>query len=150
MLCVHIPSYNICLDKFIQQQTCYACFVTEDHVAANCPLKLQNPSFSVCFNCGEFTHTYKNCRADNRNYKCLNCDGNHNALSMACPSRKTSLKVNRQQSQHTTFAKSVKTSHAPPQINSNIVCKSVSLLVLAMLKKFEHPRYVFLRAKCTS
>ena len=35
MFCLHIPSYNICKNKFIQLQTRYVCSMTEDDVAAN-------------------------------------------------------------------------------------------------------------------
>ena len=58
---------------------------------------------------------------------------------MACPSRKTSLKLKRLQSQHITFADSVKISHSTPMINSDIVCKSIYLLVSAMLKNVDNP-----------
>jgi len=87
MFRLHIPGYNITKDRFVNLDICFSCYAIEDHISSNCPQKRENPSFKVCSKCADAGHNYRTCEASPNSFKCVNCDGNHHALAMACPVR---------------------------------------------------------------
>ena len=136
MYCLHFPAYNICKDKFVRIETCFACYKPEDHFYSNCPMKQQNPDYRVCSNCAQNTHTFQNCRAQRNQYRCVNCNGEQSAMSMACLMRKDALKSKRQNLNALTMSDTVKLSHTVPSASNDVISKSVSLLMLTILVDF--------------
>lgn len=139
MFHMHIPGYNISRDKFVRLNTCYSCYKIEDHHTNDCPQKASNPSFKVCSNCSSRGHVYLNCNIDRRHFRCINCDENHETLSMSCSVRKNALKLKKSNTQNKNFSDAVKTSFSPPPINVDFMHKAFSLSILALLKNIENP-----------
>ena len=138
MFHLHVPTFNIELDKFVKLETCFHCYAVEKHSTSDCPTKLSNASFIVCSKCAVHGHDFKSCDVQSRDFKCLNCDGNHNAMAMACPLRKEALRLKRIDPP-TKFSTRTKYSLNKETIDHNLVCKSFSLTLLAVLKCTESP-----------
>ena len=136
MFHLHIPAQNIVKDRFVRIDTCYTCYVPESHTTNNCPQKMQNPAFKLCSNCGQSSHTYTNCSINKSDFHCLNCRGNHSALSMACPLRKKVLKEKRNNLNNKPFSEAVKQGS---NVNFDIMSKTTSCIVLSLLKNVENP-----------
>ena len=65
--------------------TCFNCYKFEEHTTKNCPVKTIQ-----CFECGQGGHKWTECKSEVK--KCLNCEGAHRTLVMACPIKKEKIK----------------------------------------------------------
>ena len=144
MFFLHIPNRNIEKDTFIKLDTCYSCYAIENHIAANCPKRLSDSNYQLCSQCADTGHTYKNCSKSPEGYKCVNCGGNHHALAMACPIRKSAIKSKRrsfgsESAAYGVKAAAVNQSKSLPLQNQADFCKSISLIFIATLKNAESP-----------
>jgi len=146
MFYLHVPGRNITRDKFVRLLTCYGCYAPDDHLIVNCPILAADKSYKICSKCSSIDHDFKSCNANIGDYKCLNCGGNHHAMSMACKYRKEALRKKRSTNNVRSAAEVVKSSipnlpqsYAQPQIDSKIFYKSMSLIFIASLKNVDHP-----------
>ena len=92
---LHIPGHYIIRDKFVTLLTCYSCFDIENHIASNCPKKLNDPSFQVCSKCAATDHSFKSCPNKSMKLRCYTCDGEHHAMSNSCPIHREALRKKR-------------------------------------------------------
>ncbi|MPC38830.1 hypothetical protein E2C01_032346 [Portunus trituberculatus] len=92
-----IPKHKIQQEKFYEIQTCFRCYVIEDHYTNKCP---QNKHFKICSECAGTDHTWRECNSTMK--KCIRCDGEHKTLSMKCPIRKAAIKEKREKEKDTT------------------------------------------------
>lgn len=132
MFYLHVGGNDMSADEFIPVLTCYRCYSLEDHITSKCP---KDESFRVCSVCACIDHTWRDCKSLIK--KCLNCGGNHNALSMQCPHRRAVIKSKR--SEHKDSHKDV--VNRPPRLRtggavleSQVTAKSVSCIFLALLE----------------
>ena len=140
MFYLHIPGYRIRRDKFIRILQCYVCYEVESHTSRNCPKKQDDPSYKICSNCSSTSHRYQSC-PEQTNFKCVNCDGSHRTISMACPLKRDAVKIKRQQpTSNGNYSDAVKKS-TPTNfaIDPTLISKSISITVLALLKNAENP-----------
>lgn len=85
-----VAPHQIELEEFIPITPCWVCY-KYDHLTKDCQLK----DVSLCSECANIGHTYKQCTSDIK--KCLNCDGDHRTLASVCPIRKEILKNKREE-----------------------------------------------------
>ena len=69
-------------EEYIPLLTCFKCYAYEAHIARDCPRQTQ-----VCGECAQEGHNYRECKSENK--RCVNCNGPHRALAMACPIKRT-------------------------------------------------------------
>ena len=93
-----IPHHTIKKEEFIQINTCLKCYEIEKHFTSQCP---REKNFKICSECGSTEHTWRDCRAENK--QCLNCNGQHSTMANKCPEikkiRKEELKEKRENKQ---------------------------------------------------
>ena len=80
---MRIPSSDIIQDKFHKINTCLKCYALEKHYTSSCP---KDRSFKVCSECSVQGHTWRECEGGPK--KCINCDGDHSTMAMACVKKK--------------------------------------------------------------
>lgn len=108
-----IPPRNIVADRFVKVTYCFKCYALEDHIARDCP----KPSdYKVCSLCSAMDHTFRDCTVDTK--CCVNCNGEHSAISFACPLRRD-----------------IKKKILSTTVNKNVSYSSNSELYSATLKK---------------
>ena len=81
-----IPTYNIMTDTYVDLKQCFKCY-QYGHRTSGCG------SVQVCSKCAELGHFYTACTTNTQ--KCINCDGQHVAVSHACPIRREIIKNGR-------------------------------------------------------
>ena len=81
---MRIPSYNIIQDKYHNINTCLKCYALEEHHTSKCP---RSKDFKICSECSVSGHTWRECEGGPK--RCINCDGNHSTMAMACGKKKT-------------------------------------------------------------
>lgn len=88
LLCFYIrlSPQQIKRDEYVNLHKCFRFHQYEDHTTVNC----QAPDIPFCSECGSHEHTYKECPKHQN--KCLNCNGNHRTMAMACPIKKELIK----------------------------------------------------------
>ena len=94
---MHVPAYNVSRENFVRLFTCFCCYITVDHPTNDCPQKASNLNFKNCSNCSSRDHVYLSCNIDRSPFRCNNCDGNHETLSMSFPVRKNARKIKKGQ-----------------------------------------------------
>ncbi|XP_042859153.1 uncharacterized protein LOC122245278 [Penaeus japonicus] len=80
--------------------SCYA----YSHAKYQCP----NNTKIVCSECAQEGHRFDSC-PNKANPKCINCQGNHRALSGVCPIRKAAIKAEEKNKEKTEIEKETKT-----------------------------------------
>ena len=100
-----ISSHQIEKEEFTDILICFNCYKLEDHTSSNCPTK----DTIVCSECTG-NHYFKDCTSPTK--KCLNCEGPHRTMAMACPKKKEIVKRKRfiakekeQEKQDQTYAR---------------------------------------------
>ena len=83
-----IPPYNITAEKYAFVQQCFICYKLDNHSTRNCD---KSHDFLICSVCASPGHTFRNCQ--NNTKKCLNCNGNHVAISLGCKSRRDIINI---------------------------------------------------------
>lgn len=78
-----IPPSSLRADSYVKLNYCYRCYSIEDHMSRDCPKPAE---YMICSICSSLQHNYKDCSSNFK--KCINCDGQHNTMSIACPARK--------------------------------------------------------------
>jgi len=143
---LHMSPRNIERDLHVDVKNCFKCYKIDDHIAADCT---KDDDFKICSLCSSVDHTYRDCEATFK--KCVNCKGNHGALSFSCPIRKQALREKRksvksQKSQVTTAPSQTNfrptTADFPSIEQSNeadVRCKAYMAIVVASLKETENP-----------
>ena len=71
-------------EDFVEIKQCYKCF-KYDHFTNQC--KAPQAICSICAG----RHSFRNCK-DKNNLHCINCDGDHVAISASCPIRRNIVK----------------------------------------------------------
>lgn len=99
----YLPPNNMTRDEFVSIQTCFVCYQMESHSTLNCPSKNK----VICSECSSTEHRWQECT--NREKKCINCDGPHRTLAMACPIKKELINKRRQMNQQKEKDKQTKT-----------------------------------------
>lgn len=89
-----IPHHKIKQEIFYSINTCFRCYLMEDHNTNQCP---KPKDYKVCSECSEQGHMWRDCK--NHHKKCLNCQGDHRTLAAKCPKRKEIIKTKRQNTQ---------------------------------------------------
>lgn len=74
-------------EEYYDIKICYKCYVWDSHLAHQCH---KPEDFVVCSNCAERGHTFKTCTSSVK--ICLNCKGDHSAISFSCQVRKEAIK----------------------------------------------------------
>lgn len=69
---------------------CFSCYQIENHTTSNCP----TPQIVKCSECSG-DHFYRECNSERK--KCLNCNGSHRTMAMACPVKKEAIKKKREE-----------------------------------------------------
>ena len=100
-----IPSYNINIEEYLPVLQCYKCYKF-DHRSNQC--KEQD---NTCSKCAAKGHDYKSCQSTTQ--KCVNCEGEHTAVSFKCPIKRAEQK---QQNTHGT----------PPPTSNNSYAQATS------------------------
>ena len=120
-----IPSYNINIEEYRPVTQCYRCYKF-DHRTNQC-----KATEDVCSKCAATGHTHKNCNSST--LKCLNCDGNHAAVSFRCPVKKTEQKNQNSPAPQTTTptisyanAATTNTTPAPSSTSTSTAAKNTS------------------------
>ena len=94
LLCFYtkIATNQIEREKYISLQMCFKCYAYEAHQTNECP----KGDIKWCSECGAQDHTFRECR--NQIKKCLNCNGPHRTMAMACRIKKQLMndKLNKQ------------------------------------------------------
>ena len=139
MFYLHIPISNIEQDKFYKIETCFHCYAVEKHLTSDCPIKLENPNFIVCSKCASHSHDFKSCTAQVHDFKCINCNENHNAMAMKCPFRKEALKQKRRGATLSFASQTKRSLSIQDSPDNSMIAKSFSLTVLALLKCTDAP-----------
>lgn len=109
-----IPSYNINIEEYRPVTQCFKCYKFS-HRTNQCKETEQ-----VCSKCSTKGHDHRNCQTPT--LKCVNCDGEHTAVSFKCPIKRES-----QQQQNspkptpltTTYAQATTPMQATPDTNTN-------------------------------
>ena len=137
---LHIPGHNILKDKYVKLITCYCCYSVEKHLSSNCPKKLSDPTYRVCSKCALHDHDFKSCPNVDDKLKCINCSGEHHAMSNTCPTRKEALRKKRMDGEKQTFSQAVRSSPPASQVlDTDSITKSIALMFLATLKEADNP-----------
>ena len=84
LLCFYtkIAGAQIERETYVSLQMCFKCYRYEQHQTSECP----EGDIRWCSECGAKDHTYRDCR--NQRKQCLNCDGPHRTMAMACKIKK--------------------------------------------------------------
>lgn len=92
LLCFHtrITPAQMEQERHTDILMCFTCYQIEQHTTANCP----TPNKIVCSECSG-NHFFRECTADYK--KCLNCNGNHRTMAMACHLKKEAIKRKREE-----------------------------------------------------
>lgn len=81
-----VTTYNITQEIQTQRPViCTKCYAINDHPAYRCTKEIP-----VCSKCSEEGHRFTECRAEK--LKCINCQGEHCAMVLSCPSIKKVIK----------------------------------------------------------
>lgn len=96
---MRLPSYDVKQDKHHHINTCFKCYMLEDHFTNKCP---RGETFKLCSECGVEGHVWRDCVADQK--CCPNCRGPHSAMAMRCPMRKDILNEKRKEDKEKTEA----------------------------------------------
>lgn len=93
-------------EEYINVQMCFCCYKLEDHTTKECP-DLGN---KICSECSQPGHIFNECSSTTK--KCINCEGPHRTMSMACPEKKRIIKekkesrtIEKELKQTATYAK---------------------------------------------
>ena len=81
MFCMMVAPDQMTRDEFINILTCFKCYRMEDHPTKEC-----KETVVKCSECSESGHRLSECT--NPVKRCLNCQGGHRTLAMACPVKK--------------------------------------------------------------
>jgi len=143
MFYLHIPSRDISKDKFVKLETCLSCYGFEDHFSTHCPKKLLDPSYKICSKCSVEGHDFKSCNVPPDQFRCINCNGNHHAMAMACPKRRDAIRKKRSSDYLSSkkVSDAVKSTIIPTTtpFQHDTVYKSMALIFLASLKNVDTP-----------
>lgn len=98
-----LPEY-VCLDHWRHEvsqyvppvKQCLRCMVY-GHIAKYCK------NSEICSICTE-KHNFKSCTVDPKNAKCVNCGGNHIAISSLCPEKKKRIEDNKVKSRSVKYS----------------------------------------------
>lgn len=94
---IHLDSWRHEVSPFIPPvKQCLQC-LKYGHIAKFCKNSVK------CSICSE-NHNFKNCSVDKINAKCINCNGNHIAVSGECPIKKQKINENKMKSRSVTYA----------------------------------------------
>lgn len=89
---MRIPHNDIKQEEFYNINTCFRCYVMEDHYTNQCK---KPADYKVCSECSSTSHTWRDCLSSNK--RCLNCQGEHRTLAAKCPLRKEIIKKNKKE-----------------------------------------------------
>lgn len=136
---LHVGSSCMSVDKYIDILTCFRCYALESHIAANCS---KSQSYKLCSICAIEGHDWRSCRSTTK--KCINCGGDHSALSMQCPRRREILKLKRTSVVTTSSYKEAVTTSPINDARKHITegqlaAKSLSCIFLALLSSHDDP-----------
>ena len=89
LLCfyIRISPNQIQREDYTNLLMCFNCYY-ENHITSNCPHK---KNINWCSECGAKDHNFNECSPNNRK-QCLNCNGQHRTMAMACPLEKELIK----------------------------------------------------------
>ena len=131
-----ISSSQIQQEEYVDLLLCFHCYKWESHTTRDCPDRAKTQKCSECTE----EHNYRDC--GNTFKKCINCNGNHRTMSMACPMKKKAIsnKINKEeniriQNEHQTYSRVVKeTIDNVTQQNVEIVteetCMKAALIMM--------------------
>ena len=134
---LHIPGKQMKPEVFTKINTCYRCYAVDGHFASNCP---KGSSYKVCANCASHSHVWNECSSEVR--RCINCEGDHHAMSMVCKVRREVQKAGKFPTKdYPSYANIVKTgpSISPLPVHSDIIAKSITCVILASMKNIDNP-----------
>jgi hypothetical protein len=146
---LHIPGSMIRRDNYYPILTCYKCFQLEDHKSMNCP---KDDGYKICSICSSTDHTWKSCKSLSK--QCINCNGDHNSLSMKCSKRKEILASKRNgvrnKNMPKTFSSVTASAHVPVpvpyqpvpvpyQLEQTVMAQVFTCVSVAMFKNMETP-----------
>lgn len=142
-----VPPSQIKEEVYVRVSTCRRCYAVEEHDTSACP---KPPDYRVCSECSSESHTFRECQTKPK--KCPNCNGEHGALAMRCPTQKAAFnkkkKVTSEKAQEVrSFAAAATPSTAPQSIGispSYTVTREDALCTLmvtqiAMQQEKEYP-----------
>lgn len=133
---VAISHEQIEKEIFVNVQMCFTCYRMEQHLTKECP----NKDLMVCSECSGTDHRYNACVSHDK--KCLNCNGPHRTMSMACPIKKDIIKNKKDMMTHAkenkekeTYAKIAKEAITQERSAKSIIriSKDVSTEVLVCI-----------------
>ena len=92
MFYMFVAPSQISIDEFINILTCFKCYKFEDHLTKDCEV-----TEARCSECSAVGHRWTECKSQVK--KCLNCQGPHRTLAMACPKKKEAIKNKRERNE---------------------------------------------------
>lgn len=126
---LHIPSRDMKKENYRRLLTCYTCYKIDDHFSRDCPSA--DGVFKVCSNCASHDHTWRECSSSVK--CCINCKGNHNALSDSCVKRRELMKVPSSLGKR-SYAETARAFSSQSVDSSAYISKTVSCIMLASMK----------------
>ena len=134
---LHISSFDIQREEYVEVKTCYKCFSLNSHFTHECQ---KEPDYLICSKCADTGHSFRSCTATQK--KCINCLMPHPTLSYSCPKRKEIVK---NKMSPTSYASVINPSNpvASEKVNlekiTESITKSILCLIVATEKDKEDP-----------
>lgn len=140
LFAMSVPPTQIRREVYTPILSCNRCHAVEEHETSQCPTP---PNYVACSECGSRDHTFRECRATEK--QCINCGKDHSARAMKCPIRKKALKEkeekqNEEQEKRatTTYAQATLTPTVPT-FNSDTITTGLVCVIHAHMMNAANP-----------